>query len=488
MTYADYMNRLNIHDILVDAGYIRYKRDGLRYPSYVKTDSEGKRIRGDKFIVTRDGQCCFHPPVQKTYNIISFIKEHPEMFKDYTPGMNKDRLVNLVCTRLLNTTEEREAFWETNSQSAREANFSIDAYTLHHFEGKDKDSHKPFYPYFKSRGINLSTQYAFRKSFFLASRVAKNGNTYSNLAFPLTIAGTDKGIVGLEERGRARLDGTSGYKGVALGSNASLGMWQASPDGNTIDRTDRIYVFESAYDAMAYYQLKHKDDKNLKSAVFVSTVGNPSVGQMQQLIKATQAEIHLCFDNDLAGRQFCTNFQGEAQRFVDEQKRNIDNAPLKDLGTYDIPEWALCYIENGDADNLTDEEIKCVNDFLEQQFPDGFVMSIDWDNYNEINAYPAFGPRNENALVSRGESPYLATKTYTASFIHPSLRDAPPIVEQKIIREIPDEGFKDWNEQLLATLDNSTEKKLAGTDIDGDGIVESDECDEETSKQRHYHR
>ena len=94
---------------MVDAGYTHYKRDGLRYPSYVRRDSDGKRIPGDKFIVTANGLCCFQPPVQKNYNVISFIKEHPDLFSDYTHGMDKDRLVNLVCNRLLNEpVEDRE--------------------------------------------------------------------------------------------------------------------------------------------------------------------------------------------------------------------------------------------------------------------------------------------------------------------------------------------------------------------------------------------
>lgn len=59
LTYDDFKQRLNIQDVLVDAGYTLNRRDGLRYPSYVRLDSDGKRIRGDKFIVTANGQCCF---------------------------------------------------------------------------------------------------------------------------------------------------------------------------------------------------------------------------------------------------------------------------------------------------------------------------------------------------------------------------------------------------------------------------------------------
>lgn len=36
--FEDYRNRLNIRDVLTDAGYTLHKRDGLRYPAYVRLD------------------------------------------------------------------------------------------------------------------------------------------------------------------------------------------------------------------------------------------------------------------------------------------------------------------------------------------------------------------------------------------------------------------------------------------------------------------
>ena len=89
LTYDDFLQRLDIQDILMDAGYHLNKRDGLRYPSYIRTDSNGTRIRGDKFIVTPNGKCCFQPPQQKLYNIISFIKAFPSM-TDLCASSNPD--------------------------------------------------------------------------------------------------------------------------------------------------------------------------------------------------------------------------------------------------------------------------------------------------------------------------------------------------------------------------------------------------------------
>ena len=44
LTYDDFLQRLDIQDILMDAGYHLNKRDGLRYPSYIRTDSNGASV------------------------------------------------------------------------------------------------------------------------------------------------------------------------------------------------------------------------------------------------------------------------------------------------------------------------------------------------------------------------------------------------------------------------------------------------------------
>ena len=322
LTYDDFKTRLSIQDVLVDAGYTLNRRDGLRYPSYVRLDSDGRRIRGDKFIVTANGLCCFQPPAQRNYNVIGFIKEHPEMFSEYTPGMDKDRLVNLVCNRLLNNPiEDRETKILNPKQDIPP--FRIEEYKLHHFEGSNKDSQKPFFPYFRPRGINLSTQYAFRKSFVLAERCTQGGHVYKNLSFPMMIPGSEDGkIVGFEERGRKKLDGTS-YKGMARGSNASEGLWIASPNNTKLQDAKRVFIFESAYDAMAFYQLLAGKDSNLEpvdkkeltNAVYASTGGNPSARQLEGLMRtAKEATFHIGFDMDEAGIKYYEQFKALAQR------------------------------------------------------------------------------------------------------------------------------------------------------------------------------
>ena len=571
LTYDDFRERIDIQDVLRDAGYHLNRRDGLRWPSYVRVDSNGRRIHGDKFIVTANGKGCFHPPEMKVYSVVSFIVNHPDLFQEYRPGMNPHHLVNLVCNRLLNQPIDPSMrnIIEPRRQSRP---FSVKDYQFTYFQKLNAENMRQFAPFFNSRMIKPYVQKAFASYFMLAAKQVDNEKNISrtNLAFPLTIPGS-KDIVGLEERGRPRLDGSSGYKGKALGSNASEGLWIASPKGTELKDARHVLWFESAYDAMAYYQLHARGNDDMKEAVYLSTGGNPTVMQFRGVIKeAPQACHHLCFDNDMARRQFAENFLTELRHLrerlpkvgedmkdymaslrnpddllsgdeyrlpkdlqdaygqyeneadelysmktsglcpdfeIEEQTRKAmrlhedyykkltdklcigrEQGHLRDLGTYDIPDWAIPAMENGDYDGLTEEETNALNTFLDKHFPQGFVSDVRWDDTHEFNTRPAFGPRNDHAVTDRGESPYLAVKTYAVRFFHPSERDGVALPNLTVKREVAPDGSKDWNDMLFQKeierikteiLGPTGEKKVtAGIDLDGDGEVEINESDE----------
>lgn len=574
LSYDDFIARVDIQDVLMDAGYHFNRRDGLRYPSYVRLDSDGRHISGDKFLVTPNGKCCFQPPVMKVFNVISFITEHPDFFKDYRPGMDPYLLVNIVCNRILNNPIDRDMRNIIKPHNDSKP-FDMKDYYVYQYKKLDIENIKMFSPYFDSRKIDIPTQAAFASSFVLASKKKSANRQYSyrNLSFPLRIPGkTD--IVGFEERGKPRLDGSSGYKGKAYGSNSSEGLWIASPNNTSLKDAKNVLWFESAYDAMAYYQLHAPKDKNLGDAVFLSTGGNPTVMQFRGVIKAApDACHHLCFDNDLAGKQFVMNFDHELHKVkeslpkvsddmkeymatltnpedylsgdgdylpdelrdaygkyfdesqelwsmktcglsyegdIQEQADKVrelhgeyrkmmfeklcigsEQGRLKSLGTYDVPEWALCAMENGDYDGLSDEETKAVNDFIEEHFPEGYVSCVNWDDANDFNVSPAFGTRNSDALVNRGESPFEAVKTYSVTFFHPSQRDGIALPNLSVVREVPADGNKDWNEQLINKelsrtddIDYEEDKQQAGIDLDADGEIEINESDEKKHHQK----
>lgn len=418
LTYDDYLRRLSIQDVLIDAGYHLNRRDGLRYPSYVRTDSDGRRIRGDKFIVTANGLCCFQPPQQKLYNIISFIKEHPHLFAEYRGGVSPDRLVNLVCCRLLNhPIEERNARIVQPKRDIKP--FDIEHYELHKFNPQDRETQKRFYPYFKSRGIDLYTQYAFHRNFCLATRHLEDGKSFTNLSFPLILPKEPDKTVGFEERGRPRMDGSGSYKGKAEGSNSTEGLWAASPAQTKPADAKDIYWFESAYDAMAYYQLHQKTDRDLRKAVFVSTGGSPSRQQFKGMIEAVpQASHHLCFDRDRAGRIYAITFA-------------LTHAGM-DFTSF-TPEADLLVIqETGEGNNR--HEIK--------------LDPYDFDKITETLGKQREAPANIDEAMGKIDS----TRPYTTG---------------RILYEPAADGYKDWNDQLLGKGKPVEEKAEEHQEISG---------------------
>ncbi len=325
LTYDDFLQRVNIQDLLLDAGYQHYRKDGLKYPSFIRIGSDGRKVSGDKFLVNAGGWGCFHPPDQKVYNVISFIKEHPDLFQDYTPGMDKDHLVNVVCNRLLNyPMPDREARIVLPSKNAKPfhlSDYEITRLNLRHFIGQ-----KAFDGYFKPRGINHETQAVFKDHFFLATKKRENGLSYANLSFPLSIPGKD-GIVGLEERGKMNREGKS-FKGKAEGSNGTEGLWIANLSGKPLDKVENVLWFESAYDALAQFQLDGNEQTKATS-VYVSTGGNPTVMQIRGMLAATpNARHYVGFDKDLAGKQFLANFRNTAEQMGFRKDHVMANQPL----------------------------------------------------------------------------------------------------------------------------------------------------------------
>lgn len=428
LTYDDFLQRLNIQDVLIDAGYHLNRRDGLRYPSYVRLDSEGRRIRGDKFIVTQQGKCCFQAQQQKVYNIISFIKEHPQLFAEYRPGISADRLVNLVCNRLLNhPIEERETRIIQPKRDVKP--FDMEEYDLHKFNPQDRETQKKFYPYFKHRGIDLYTQYAFHRDFCLATKHREDGLKYTNLAFPLTLPKDTEQVVGLEERGRPRMDGTGSYKGKAEGSNSSKGLWIASPAKTPLAAAKHIYWFESAYDAMAYYQLHQKENKDLRKAVFVSTGGTPTEKQMRGLLSLTlPARQHICFDTDLAGIEFTKNLQKEMYRAI---RSTVEMTPERKPYLDSVP----------DGENLDSGEIELLPKSL---LPSYGKYEAAWEEAMSMRSSGLCHPDDIRDQVNIMNKHYREFREGLREFL--GLDKANDI---HFVREEPTYPNKDWNEQLL---------------------------------------
>lgn len=429
LTHNDFLQRIDIRDVLLDAGYRQNRRFGLRLSSFIRTDSEGKRIRGDKFVITQHGKCCSQPPRQKEYNVVSFIKEHPTLFAEYHEGIDPNRLVNLVCSRLLNIPfEEYEVQTVPAKQDLRP--FDITDYDLHRFNPQDHEMQEIFYPYFKNRGIDLSTQNAFHRHFCLATKHGADGAAYTCLAFPLTLPKEGGTVVGFEERERMRMDGCDSYKGKSEESNESEGLWIASPAGTPLAEAKHIYWFGSAYDAMAYYQLHQANDKDLRKAVFISTGGNPTVEQMRGVLTLSlPAKQHICFDTDLAGIEFAKNLQQEMYRAV---RSTIEETPERKP-----------YLDSvADGKNLDEGDIDLLPDALRSSY--GKYESA-WEEAMSMRSSGLCHPDDIREQTDIMNGNYKEFREGLREFLGLDKAN-----DASFVREQPTYPNKDWNEQLLA--------------------------------------
>lgn len=456
--FDDFKRQLTIQDLLEYAGYRQDKKAGLKYPIYIKLDSMGKPVHGDKFMVTGRGNCCVRPGTTYNYNIISFITEHPTLFPQFRPGMSPHRLVNLVCNELLNNPIEHTELRSYHAQK-ESAPFDLDKYNVFRFLPRSYESQQAFDPFFKDRGIDQYTLHTFKDHFFLTSKKEENKFSYRNLSFPLTIPGKE-GVVGLEERGRPDKEGKT-YKGKAAGSNGSEGLWIVNLANKPLDKANKVLWFESAYDAMAYYQL-HRDNPQMTEAVYVSTGGSPTENQFKGVLSQTGNAIHhLCFDNDDAGRTFTANFI-----MVSDGQRAGTTTAASNPEQFTLDAIRSRLKEDTTVRVIPPEFNDYVNSLLWRDKiysgePDLLPSSVrlQYIKYEKL-AQELFSATKSGIRMHPDDYNKLKTETNEA------LEPYKQIMEKTlgkgdglmVMRLLPEEPYKDWNEQLLASIEHKQEQ------------------------------
>ena len=117
-----------------------------------------------------------------------------------------------------------------------------------------------------------------------------------NIGFPYT-EGLDSSVKGYEIRGMG------GYKSKAAGTNSSSAAWIADLSGGNNGLVRNVFFFESAFDAMAFYQMNRAQLGN--NIALVSLGGTFSDKQVTKTMERfPNARAFDCFDNDLAGRVY----------------------------------------------------------------------------------------------------------------------------------------------------------------------------------------
>lgn len=129
----------------------------------------------------------------------------------------------------------------------------------------------------------------------------------NHIAFPFRKPGQME-IVNFEMRNYFPETNTN-YKGFCVGGDKSQSCWIAS--FVPFDKVTDVYVFESAIDAMSFYEIKHFNKE--MTCALVSTGGNVTNKQIESLMRvfpsasiegSHKVNWHTCYDNDASGNCF----------------------------------------------------------------------------------------------------------------------------------------------------------------------------------------
>lgn len=233
-------------------------------------------------------------------DLISFINNHMADFRlrfglsgiGDAHGQYDIRGIQAVLECLSGMTFNNEVRGESGSSSSEE---SIKLFSLNDYEMRELDRNGRDF-LISGRRLAPSTVDLFRPFIRSVAYTAK-GNRFFNTAFPYHIPGQEA-ICNFEMRNYK-------YKGHCAGGNKVNAVWVAQFSKEPWD-VEFVYLFESAIDAMSFYELNSSVlVSRLPNVAFVSTGGSLTRAQIIALREHFEAARFVCcYDNDESGVRY----------------------------------------------------------------------------------------------------------------------------------------------------------------------------------------
>lgn len=301
INFKELKSRVGVDDIAYALGYRLDRKAGVG--KYIELVLGEGRDRRDTIIVSnrsdKASQVYFRRDGSKG-DVITLIKENLSSF--IVSGKDDWQKVAKVMARFANVPEPQ---FREDREYVRAAGNS------HVFDGSRYEV-RPVDPQhipkiFSQRGISDDTVRCLAP-FLSLIRDTRNENFNGfNIGFPYTES-AESGIKGYEIRGMG------GYKSKAAGTNSSSAAWVADLSGGNQENVRAIYFCESAFDAMAFFQL-HRARLDTDIAL-VSLGGTFSDGQiLKAMERFPNAKAFDCFDNDIAGRIYGLRLMALVENF-----------------------------------------------------------------------------------------------------------------------------------------------------------------------------
>lgn len=290
VNFKNLKSRVGVDDIAYALGYRLDRKAGIgKYIELVLGDGANRR---DTIIVSnpRDkaAQTFFRRDGSKG-DVVTLIRENLGSF--FVTGKDEWQKIAKVMARFANMPEPE---YKEDREYVKSASVS------HTFDSTRYEV-KPVVPnriprLFSLRGIADETIRSLSEHIALIRDKRNENFDGYNIGFPYT-EGLDSSVKGYEIRGMG------GYKSKAAGTNSSSAAWIADLSGGNNGLVRNVFFFESAFDAMAFYQMNRAQLGN--NIALVSLGGTFSDKQVTKTMERfPNARAFDCFDNDLAGRVY----------------------------------------------------------------------------------------------------------------------------------------------------------------------------------------
>lgn len=220
-------------------------------------------------------------------DVVTLIRENLDSF--FVTGKDEWQKIAKVMARFANMPEPE---YKEDREYVKSASVSH-TFDSSRYEVKQVDPDRIPRLFFQ-RGIADETVKAMAP-FISLIRDKRNENFDGyNIGFPYTEE-VDSKVQGYEIRGMG------GYKSKAAGTNSSSAAWVAYLSGGNNGLVRNVFFFESAFDAMFFYQMNRaRLGSNIALVSLGGTFSDRQVnGVMERFLNARAFD---CFDNDLAGR------------------------------------------------------------------------------------------------------------------------------------------------------------------------------------------
>ena len=286
-TFDEYKAKVSIAQVAEALGFEYVKSKGKTQPVYERTDDKGNK---EQIVIRNPNDYTNQHYFDRNYkggDVINFVKAHLSEFANITGQSNNEYVkVNMVLSHFAEIPYTPKMETVQKAQEHKEMDKS------RYVEVTPTTSNLMYLT--RERALDPATVEKFLPHITLLQDTASKGN-FTNVAFPYHKPGNDE-VTNYEIRNH-------GFKGMAAGGDKESSVWIATNAENN-KQVKNVIFFESAIDAMSFYELK-KGYYKLAETAFVSVGGYVSQNQIKSVLNEfPNARISTAYDNDINGRLY----------------------------------------------------------------------------------------------------------------------------------------------------------------------------------------